>query len=224
MDEPKATILPVYFIADESNSMSNDIGELNRGLKSLLDALESEAMAASKVRFAVIGFADDAICYLPPTDLRRVETMPTLSARGGTSFTAAFDELTTRIPSDIHALKEQNYLVNRPAAFFLTDGEPNSGDGWEEALARLQSIKARPNILAFGIGQADADVIRKVATKPEYAFIAAEGADTGKAISNLIQSLTQSVISSGSSLAAGQGAPLQIEQPPGFIPLAVETM
>src|SRR5271156_31162 len=120
MEGPKATILPVYFVADESNSMSNDIGELNRGLRSLLDALESEAMAASKVRFAVIGFADDAICYLPPTDLRRVETMPTLRARGGTSFTAAFDELTTRIPSDIQALKDQGYLVNRPAAFFLT--------------------------------------------------------------------------------------------------------
>jgi uncharacterized protein YegL len=223
MEEPKATILPVYFVADESNSMSNDIDELNRGLRSLLDALESEEMAAAKVRFAVIGFADDAICYLPPTDLRRVETMPTLSVRGSTSFAAAFDELTTRIPTDIHALKDQGYLVNRPAAFFLTDGEPNSGDGWETALARLQSIKARPNILAFGIGQADAGVIRKVATRPEYAFVTAEGAQTGKAIANFIEALTQSVINSGSSLAAGD-ATLQIEKPTGFIPLAVEIM
>jgi uncharacterized protein YegL len=220
VEEPKGTILPVYFVADESNSMSNDIDELNRGLSSLLDELESEEMAAAKVRFAVIGFADDAICYLPPSDLRKVETMPTLKVRGSTSFAAAFDALTARIPTDVHALKAEGYLVNRPAMFLLTDGEPNPGDGWEAALAQLQSIPARPNILAFGIGQADKDVILKVASKPEYAFVAAEGAQLGKAISNFMEALTQSVVSSGTNVAAGSGT-LQIQKPPGFDQIAV---
>jgi uncharacterized protein YegL len=220
VDEPKATLLPVYFIADESNSMSELVGELNRGLNSLLDELQGEEMAAAKVRFAVIGFADDAVCYLPPSDLRRVPGMPTLQVRGGTSFSAAFDELRNRIPSDIHALKDQGYLVNRPAVFFLTDGEPNPGDGWEAALSQLQGIQQHPNILAFGIGQADADVIRKVASKPEYAFAAAEGANIGKAISSFMQALTQSVVNSGHSMASGQGS-LQVEPPTEFKPLAI---
>jgi uncharacterized protein YegL len=223
MTEPLGTILPVYFVADESNSMSEVVGELNNGLRSLLDRLQSEAMAASKVRFSVIGFADDAVCYLPPTDLRQVEVMPTVKVRGSTSFAAAFNELTTRIPADVHALKAQGYLVNRPSVFFLTDGAPNQGDNWEAALAQLGAIPARPNILAFGIGQADANVIRKVASKPEYAFIAAAGSDTGEAISKFIKALTQSVVSSGSAVASGQ-ASLPVEKPGGFINLGVETV
>jgi uncharacterized protein YegL len=221
MTEPLATILPVYFVADESNSMSEDVGQLNQGLRSLLDALQSEAMAASKVRFSVIGFADNAVCYLPPTDLRRIETMPTMSVRGSTSFAAAFDELTTRIPADVHTLREQHYAVNRPAVFFLTDGAPNHGDGWEAALARLEAIKARPNVLAFGIGDANADVIRKVASKPEYAFIAVPGSETGTAIAKFIKALTQSVINSGHSLASGEGT-LQIKKPDDYLNLSVD--
>lgn len=223
MNEPKAKVLPVYFVADESGSMSSVIGELNAGLRSLLDALQSESMAASKVRFCVIGFADDALCYLPPTDLRHIETMPSLSARGSTSFAAAFDALTQRIPQDIAALKADGYEVNRPAVFFLTDGAPNGGDGWESALQRLNSFSARPNILAFGIGLADANVIRKVASNEQYAFITAAGTDTGQAISRFITALTNSVINSGQALATGQ-ASLQIEKPDNFLSLAVDTV
>ena len=38
--EPRGTILPVYFVADESASMAPHIGELNDGLLSLQDALQ----------------------------------------------------------------------------------------------------------------------------------------------------------------------------------------
>lgn len=223
MSEPKATILPVYFVADESYSMSNDVDDLNAGLASLLDALQGESMAAAKVRFCILGFSDTAACYLEPADLRQVEAMPELTARGSTSFASAFDALTTRIPQDIARLKSDGYLVNRPAVFFLTDGAPNPRDGWEAAHARLTSFAARPNILAFGIGQANADVIRRVATSPNYAFITAAGTDTGVAISKFITALTQSVINSGQALASGQ-ASLQVEKPENFVSLAVDTV
>ncbi|MFI6044576.1 hypothetical protein ACIA8C_23315 [Nocardia sp. NPDC051321] len=203
--------------------MSNDVADLNIGLTSLLDALQSESMAAAKVRFCVMGFSDTAICYLEPADLRQIDAMPELTARGSTSFAAAFDALTTRIPQDIAKLKSDGYLVNRPAVFFLTDGAPNGGDGWEAAHARLTSFPARPNILAFGIGQANVDVIRMVATSPQYAFITAAGTDTGVAISKFITALTQSVINSGQALATGQ-ASLQVAKPDGFVSLAVDTV
>lgn len=221
VSEPKATILPVYFVADESGSMYADIEDLNKGLESLLDALHGESMAAAKVRFCVIGFADDAVCYLEPSDLRQLDAMPQLSARGSTSYSKAFDELTARIPRDISALKAQNYVVNRPAVFFLSDGAPNGGDGWEAALQRLNGFAARPNLLAFGIGHADAEVIKQVASKPEYAFIAAASTDTGVAISKFITALTQSVINSGQALASGQGT-LQVEKPDNFVSLDVD--
>ena len=225
MAEPLGTVLPIYVVADESGSMAADIGELNQGLVSLLDALQGEEMAAAKVRFCVIGFSDDARCYMEPSDLRDLEEMPTLSVRGSTSFAAAFRMLHIRIPEDIAKLKQEGYLVNRPAVFFLTDGAPNTGDGWERPHADLTSpsFGPHPNILAFGIGSADAGTVKRIATQERYAFVAAKGVDTGRAIAEFIKALTQSVIDSGRALASGQ-ATLPIEKPEGFISLAVDTV
>ena len=201
------------------------IAEVNKGLVSLLDALQSESMAAAKVRFCVIGFDGQARCHLEPADLRNLESMPTLTAGGTTSYAAAFGELYRRLPVDVSNLKSAGYIVNRPAAFFLSDGVPNPGDGWERVHASLTSpdFKQRPNVLAFGIGQADAATIKQVASKPDYAFVAARGVDTGQAIAKFIEALTNSVITSGRALASGQAA-LPIEKPEGFISLAVDTI
>lgn len=220
--EPQGTILPVYFVADESGSMTPNIGELNEGLITLQDALQKESFAAAKVRFSVIGFSDTAHTYLEPSDLRSLPTMPTLQARGMTSYAAAFDQITFRVTQDVPALKAQGFAVNRPAVFFLTDGQPNTGDDWQSARSTLLAQHARPNILAFGIGEADAATVKEIATKPEYAFIAARGVDTGAAISEFITSLTQSVIQSGQALASGS-AELQMEKPEGFS-LAVDIL
>jgi uncharacterized protein YegL len=225
MTGPTGNILPIYFVADESGSMANDIDELNAGLTTLLDTLQVESMAAAKIRFAVIGFADDARCYLELTDLRELDVMPKLSARGMTSYGAVFRDLATRIPRDVARLKSEGFLVNRPAVFMLTDGVPNAEDSWESAYRELVSddFKQRHNILAFGLGQANSDIIGRVATRPEYAFIAAAGVDTGAAIVEFIKALTQSVVSSGQALASGQ-AELPVEKPKDFISLAVDTV
>ncbi len=54
----KGNLLPVYVLADESGSMRPHIDELNRGLASLHEALLGEPMAAAKVRFSILRFAD----------------------------------------------------------------------------------------------------------------------------------------------------------------------
>ena len=224
MTAPKGEILPVYFVADESQSMTNNVEDLNTGLASLLDSLQSEPMAAAKVRFCVLGFSNEARCYLEPADLRDVEVMPKLWTKGTTSFTAAFDALTTRIPLDVKSWKEDGYKVYRPAVFFLTDGVPSAGDDWQAAHQRLIAINEHPNILAFGIGQADAGVIGRVATGPKYAFITEAGADVGGAISEFMTSLTQSVIGSGQGLGSGQST-LQVKPPEkGFIQVELDEM
>ena len=200
------------------------IDDVNRGLVSLLDSLQSESMAAAKVRFCVIGFDDQAYCYLEPSDLRELESMPTLSPGGTTSYAAVLSELHRRLPLDVGKLKSAGYIVNRPAVFFLTDGFPNHGDGWEAAYANLTSPGfPTPNILAFGFGDTDAETIKRIASKPQYAFVAAKGVDTGRAITEFIKALTKSVINSGYALAGGQ-ATLPIEKPEGFISLAVDTV
>ena len=225
MSEPEGTILPIYFVADESVSMASNINQLNDGLRSLLDAMQVEGMAASKVRFCVMGFDDVARTHLELADFRELEVMPTLGAYNSTSFAAIFRELKNRIPGDVQKLKDQNYIVNRPAVFFLTDGYPNQGDGWEAAHAQLvdPEFKPHPNILAFGIGAADAATIQAIATKPDYAFIAAAGMDTGAALKNFMIALTSSVIKTGQGMAGG-GADVQFEKPDGFLSIVMDTL
>lgn len=218
--EPKGSILLVYFVADESGSMARNIGELNDGLTTLQDRLQKEPQAAARVRFSVIGFSDTAFTHLEAADLRSTTWLPTLTAQGLTSYAAAFDQLGLRIAVDIPHLKQQGFRVLRPAVFFLTDGQPNANDNWRAALANLRAQPTRPNIIAFGIGDADAEIIRELATKEEYAFISARGVDTGFALSEFITSLTRSVVSSGQAVASGN-AELQFERPEGFT-LAVD--
>jgi uncharacterized protein YegL len=170
----------------------------------------------------VIGFSDTAFTYLEPADLRVLQGMPVLTAQSLTSYAAAFDQLAYRISVDIPGVTAQGYTVHRPAVFFLTHGLPNEHEDWRSVRANLLAQPAAPNILAFGIGDADAAVICEIATKPHFAFVAARGVDTGAAISEFLTSLTQSVISSGQALASGS-AELQFEKPEGFT-LAVDVV
>ncbi|WP_292975795.1 hypothetical protein [Mycobacterium sp.] len=202
--------------------MERNIGELNDGLITLQDELQKQPFAASKVRFSVIGFSDRAFTHLEAADLRATQWLPTLSAQGLTSYAAAFNELGYRISVDIAHLKQQGYTVYRPAVFFLTDGLPNRNEDWRAARANLLTQPARPNLLAFGIGDADPSIVLELATKEGYALISAHGVDTGAALSEFLTSLTQSVISSGQALASGN-AELQFDKPDGF-KLAVDVV
>lgn len=224
MNEPKATVLPIYFVADESGSMEPVIHKLNDGLGSLLDTLHTESFAAAKVRLAILGFSDTTKCHLELSDLRYVTNMPKLGAYNSTSYMSVFRELRERIPKDVATLKKEGYMVNRPAVFLLTDGAPNADEPWRDTLAELRrpEFHERPNILAFGIGQADPSVIQEVASRGEYALVTAEGSDIGRAVANFVVALTQSIVSSGQALAAGK-AELQMEKPEGF-KLAVDLL
>jgi uncharacterized protein YegL len=215
--EPRGTVLPIYFVADESMSMSACIRDLNDGLTSLLAALQGEPFAASKVRLSVIGFAEDAVAYLRLADMRSLAEMPVLRARGSsTSFRAAFDQVGACISADIPSLKSQGFLVNRPVVFFLTDGVPDVTEDWLAARDYLLARPTAPNILSFGIGEAQAASVARVSTKPDsYAFLAAHGADTGSAVMRFMTALTESVVSSGQAIASGGGA-LRLERPKGF--------
>lgn len=228
MAEPRGNILPFYFVADHSYSMAEEIHRLNEGLTALLEALRIESFAASKVRFGVIGFNNNAQIFLPLSDLRNVEQMPVLEAGFGTSYAAAFRLLAQQIPTDVLAMKAESYIVMRPVVFFLTDGYPDPREDWRQALDELLALRARPHILAFGIGDSDPAIIQQIATSPEYAHQQASGADTGRALTNFISALTQSVVSSGQVVGRteDQGGPagLQLEKPSGFIMIETDVI
>ena len=220
MAEPKGDIFPIYFVADESQSMEEYIDELNDGLKSLLDEIHQQPTAGRKVRFSIIGFGTDAILRLPITDLIENPSIPTLAIHGSTSYVAAFEEIYNRIKADVADLQAQEYKVNRPAVFFLTDGCPYpENQPWKSVYDKLVDTQfaCHPNILAFGIGDVEEETILEVATKPEYAFIAEPGADVGKALSRFIEALTKTII----KIMQGSGE-LPVVKPEGFLQLATE--
>lgn len=191
--------------------------ELNNGLASLYETLRAEPMIAAKVRLSVLGFSDNVAVRLAMADLRGLGTVPRLRIRGSTNYRAAFDDLLRRIPGDVFALKRDGYSVHRPAAFFLSDGQPDDGR-WRSPHRRLTdrgATAAAPNIIAFGIGAVKAQTILEVATQPRFAFVSIPGADIGMAIARFFVALTASVIQSGQSLNSSSPE-LVVEQPEGF--------
>jgi len=218
MAETSGRVLPVYVVADESRSMTPVVHELNAGLASLHEALLKEPMAAAKVRFSVLGFSSDVIVPTALADLRAEAALPQLSTRSETSYGAAFTVLLDRIPADVRALKAEGFAVHRPAVFFLSDGQPTDSGKWEEPLRLLtdrEVTAAAPNIIACGIGEAKAETILAVATRPEFAFVATPGVEVGLAIAEFCAALTKSVIKSGHAVGGGD-AELVVERPENF--------
>ncbi|MHC0431290.1 vWA domain-containing protein [Streptomyces sp. O3] len=203
MADTKGVLLPAYVLADESASMGPYRDELSDGLISLCEGLRAEPMVAAKLRLAVLGFSDDVEVRLAVADMRTETTLPQLTIRGITNYGAAFDDLLSRIPTDVQWLRGQGYKVHRPVVFFLSDGQPTDGQVWRNPHAQLTD-KARtptaPNIIACGIGDAQAATMVEVATRQEFAFVAKEGTDLGRAISEFFHALTASLVASSHAL------------------------
>jgi uncharacterized protein YegL len=216
-------VLPIYFVGDESHSMRGaPIDAVNQGLIDLRDEVAKHPLIGKKVRFGIITFADTAQTRLELSELREDLLLPTLSTRGrGTSYASAFEALRQTLPADVALLKVNGYQVHRPAVFFLSDGQPTEKpERWQARLAELKqpSFRERPNILAFGVGEAEASVIAQVATSPRHAFMMREGVSTAGAIAEFAASMLNSMVSSAERLDRGEQT-LEFEKPEGFVQL-----
>lgn len=218
-------VLPFYLVCDESGSMDGaPIQAINDSLPELHMEIGSNPAVADKTRFCLIGFSDSADVLLPLADLSTVTSMPALRATGGTNYLEAFVKLRQTIESDVNSLKAQQHEVYRPAVFFLSDGQPNRPD-WHDAYRALtdESWKPHPNILAFGFGEADQQVIQQVATV--RAFIANGDLGPAQALKEFARSLIKSIVSSGSRSAADPNGGATLVMPnevDGFTALQAE--
>jgi len=227
MADNRGILLPAYVMADESYSMKPNEQALAEGMVSLHESLRSQPMIAAKVRLAVLGFSKDVAVRLPLTDVRTEMRLPQLSIRTETSYASAFQDLLVRIPADVRTLKTDGYQVHRPVVFFLSDGQPTDDDenAWRLPHSQLidrQVTAVAPNIIACGIGQAQAQTMLEVATRKEFAFVTVPGADIGRAIAEFFEVLTASLVESGRALAADR-AELVVERPdPNHFRLAID--
>ena len=216
-------VLPMYFVGDESHSMAGDpIAAVNQGLIDLRDEVAKHPLIGKKVRFGIITFAESAQTRLELSELSEDIVLPTLAPRGrGTSYASALEALRQTIPADVALLKSNGYQVHRPSVFFLSDGLPTEkAEKWQARLTDLKdpSFRERPNILAFGVGDADPEVIGQLASSPRYGFMMASGASTAGAIAEFAASMLNSMVASAERLDRGDHT-IEFEKPEGFVQL-----
>ena len=208
-------VLPFYVVCDESYSMENDIAALNDGLRELHAAVGSDPVVADKTRFCVIGFSDDAEVLLELSDLSEVTQMQGLTVKGGTNYGAAFKLLRDTIDADVAQLKSDGCRVYRPAAFFLSDGQPNYD--WKDDYDRLvdPAWKPRPNIVAFGFGSVDEATIASIGTFKS--FVANGTLNPGDALHEFASALTKSIVQSGTNMTDEGNVTIVVpDEVPGF--------
>jgi len=227
ISESGLQVLPFYLVADESGSMGGPpIDSLNQALPELHAAVTTDPYLASIARFGIIGFSDDAELVFPLTDLANVTSFPVMHPKGTTSFGSAFRLLRTTIDADIADLRAQGITPHRPLVFFFSDGEPTDHN-WESDLKALhdKTWKNYPNVVSFGLGQANPDIMQKVATVQAFIQNQNQYLDPAAAIKTMIAAVTQSVISSAGSIMAGQGPQVLIPQSvPGMISLSADPL
>ncbi|MGK5441814.1 vWA domain-containing protein [Micromonospora sp. URMC 105] len=213
-------VLPVYLTLDVSSSMHWLMGELNNAIERVVSEISTDSIAASRLRLCVISFSHDARIELPLSDVRRVDHLPTLVAHGDTNYSAVFKLLKQKIEEDVATLKHEQHTVLRPLVLFITDGAPVDRD-WMIHLGALQDegFRSRPNMAAFGMGDADPEVLQTIATRREYAFLSRVQTNPGTAIRALFSSLASSMTASGRSVGSG-AAMLQVNAPDRFVSIS----
>lgn len=226
--EERYAVFPFYLCLDVSASMAGEpIDGVNRQLPALRAAIGEDPAIAEVIRFGLITFSDVARTVLPLCDLSMVEEVPSVSTQGRTSYRAAFEHLRRVIEDDYQRSRAEGDRWYRPAVVFISDGQPTDDPAaWREAHARLvdPAWKRHPNVLAFGFGSAEADVLAEVVQrKPNRAFIASEGAEPATVVPELMAGLISSIVSSSASVYGGS-AQLVPPEVPSMTPIPVDQL
>lgn len=175
-------VLPCYVVCDVSLSMTDHIAGLNAGLREFRGALHADPSVAERIRCCVVGFAATPTVLQPLYAAAMLTELPELGPCAGTNFGPAFTLLRDAIDKDVHALKEHRLRVHRPIVFFLSDGQPTDPVTWPAAYATLTdpTWSARPNVIAYGIGDADQDTLGRIGTS--RTFLERDGVRLGTAL------------------------------------------
>jgi uncharacterized protein YegL len=216
-------VLPFYVVCDVSCSMTDHLDALNAGLFELHRAVGTDPVVADRTRFCLIGFSESPEVLLPLSRLSEITEISRLVARAATNFGATFTLLRKLISQDIDLLKGQSNQVYRPAVFFLSDGQPTDPVTWPAAYAALTdpAWPTRPNVIAFGVGDADPATIGRIGTF--RAFMGQDGVSPGAALSGFARALTASILRSGNSSSGSDEIVLRVpEHISGFVPLRVD--
>ena len=206
--------LPVYLLLDCSESMAGEaIGDLTKGVDTMLMALRSDPQALETAWLSIITFSGQAKQVLPLTDILQVQC-PKLCVRTGTSLGAALRLAVDCIKREVAKTTPTTKGDYKPLVFLFTDGQPT--DEWESAAAaiRAQRKPGIANIYAIGCGpDVDTQVLREVTD------IVLAMTDTSlESWKKVFMWLTASVQSTSQALASGlEGQPVDLPAMPDVL-------
>jgi len=212
--------LPVYLLLDCSESMAGEaIEQVERGMRAMVDELQSDPCALETAWLSVITFSRYAKQEVPLTELIQFQP-PKLTVRPGTALGNALEILTHSITRDVRQTSATQKGDYRPIVFLFTDGQPT--DAYETAAARLRNATpALANVYAIGCGpDVDTDVLRSFTD-----IVLNMKNMTAEGWRQTFVWLTASVQSTSVALErGGEGKPLSMpEMPPGALEMAAES-
>jgi hypothetical protein len=225
-DRRGSVVMPFYLLCDVSGSMQRDIQELASAIEQLLRDIQKDPVVDDTTMLSIITFSGRATTIVPlsnPSDI----TLPKLSAGGGTSYSAAFEEYHRAFESDRAHLKAQGVKVFRPCVFFLTDGEPGDRGTYLETFRRLlawdpgrkEGNRAYPYFVPFGFRDATKEVIQPLAYpnfgKAKGRWFLSRSTRIHEILQAVVDVLGKSVVSSGQSTSSGAPALALPTPPPG---------
>jgi uncharacterized protein YegL len=149
-------VLPFYLVCDVSAAAAGTIRDFAVALQKLKHGLMRVPAIDETVALSLITFDETARTVAALAAPSAIE-LPTLSAGGGASFSAAIREYHRALEKDRARLKAGGAKVFRPCVFFLAHGAPK--DRYQETFRSLlgfdsstgQGNRAYPNVIAIGL-------------------------------------------------------------------------
>jgi uncharacterized protein YegL len=211
--------MPFYLVCDVSYSMKHDMAQLNDSLQGLHRAIGSQPVVDDVARICIMTFSDSSRVVMPLGQVSE-QRVPQLHEEGGTYYGPAFRKLAETIAADREALKGEKYRIFRPAAFFLTDGEPLDSD-WHRTFTETLTYdrktgrgnKSHPVFVPFGFRDAPGRVIKQLAYPPDKGkWYLAGSTSPQDTLRGILQLIMVTIITSGNSVPGGNPS-LQTQDP-----------
>jgi uncharacterized protein YegL len=231
-------VFPFYVVCDVSESMWKVPGPTGRtpydvladAVPELLWELQTDPTVCDAALVGVVAFGSEVVEVLPLSRPDEVQDFAQLPKGRQTDYATLFHWLRQRIDADGRVLAAR-YRLKQPVVFFLTDGEPYVGEAPQpEAVWRPQrdalvaaGFEYRPQVVAFGFGQARGETLAKVATETtetdasgrgvqrRLAYIAKESMEVTQVLGGIMSALFVSI---GASVS---GNDLVVRAPDGMI-------
>lgn len=158
--------LLALFLLDRSSSMAGrPIAELNQCFRQLVADLREDPFTSLTVDLGVIAFTDRAELELPPTAVRQLEPgqLTPLVADGNTALGESLEMAAGCVIGRLRHYRRVGLGAYRPCIFLLTDGCPT--DEWQAQADHLRTLAEnhRWSIFCIALGQANLDVLRRIA-------------------------------------------------------------